>query len=102
MAIGILGVDSSSPITEGLVLDATTGLGVPPKFWGRYFKSVPTVGGVQYSHHEAGVFQAHSLHLVPFGRQTNLVGGTEEAGATHGQQNVEAFFHEIPLARLTA
>lgn len=102
MSIGILGVDSSSAITEGLVLNATTGLGVLPKYWGRYFKSVATVGGVQYSQNEADVFRSHDLHLLPFGRQTNLVGGTEAVGAMHGKKNIEAFFHEIALARLTA
>lgn len=102
MAIGILGVDSSSEISEGLVLSAAGGLGAPPKFWGRYFKSIDTVGGVQYAQHEAAVFRAHSLHLLPFARQTNLVGGSEDEGALHGARNVEAFFREITLARLTA
>jgi hypothetical protein len=90
MANRVVGVDTAFAVTENLITSATTALGQPPQFWGRYFTNRSTQGPVEYHHVvENAVLAAHGIRVLPVARQTNKVGRAEEDGQSDGAANGE-------------
>ena len=85
--MNVRGVDSFSAVTESLILQATSALGVKPAFWGRYFTNV-TATQAEYRHRVEGPLLAvHGIRVLPIARQTNRVHGSETDGAADGTAN---------------
>jgi hypothetical protein len=74
-------------VTEDLVTEAATALGVTPSFWGRYFTSI-TAGDGEYRHRvEDPILAALGIRVLPIARQTPRVGGSLDRGLTDGLAN---------------
>lgn len=97
----IRGVDSYSEVSERLILQATSALGVKPAFWGRYFTNVSS-RQAEYRHRVEGpLLAAHGIRVLPIARQTNRVHGTEADGGVDGAANaadIAATFSSAELA----
>jgi hypothetical protein len=92
MAQGQPGADSSSPVTTSLIQAATKLFGATPAFWGRYFTSVETAGGVEYRHAaENQPLNAAGIRLLPIARQTVNVDGSLQKGIEDGIANAKDF-----------
>ncbi len=103
MAQGLLAADSSLPVTASLIESAAALLGAAPAFWGRYFTSASTGGGVEYRHAtENGVLNKAGIRLLPIARQTENVGGSAAQGATDGAANARDFIITFGLSVLAA
>jgi hypothetical protein len=93
MASGLLGVDSSIPVTsqvqgQGLIRLATTQLNATPAFWGRYFSSPQTKSAAEYHHGlESGPLNAAGIPVLPVARQTRNVNGSAQQGAADAAAN---------------
>ena len=93
MASGLLGVDSSIPVTsqvqgQGLIQLATTQLNATPAFWGRYFSSPQTKSAAEYHHGlEGGPLNAAGIPVLPVARQTRNVNGSAQQGAADAAAN---------------
>jgi hypothetical protein len=97
MPNGLLGVDSSIPVTsqvqgQGLIQFATDQLNAAPAFWGRYFTSPQTAGSVEYRHDlEGPALNAAGIPVLPVARQTRNVDGTAQQGAADAAGNAADF-----------
>ena len=86
----IAGADSLSAVTSSLLQSAGAVLG-DIQFWGRYFTS-PTSSPYSPSK-ENKLLHDRGIRVLPLGRQTNHVNGTEDTGFADGQNNAQAVFH---------
>jgi hypothetical protein len=92
MAQGLPGADSIQPVTTSLIQATTAHYGSTPVFWGRYFTSVTTSGSAEYHHaKENGPLNAAGIKLLPIGRQTGNVNGTQQQGVADGVKNAKDF-----------
>jgi len=102
----ITGADVNNIVTTPMILSAEAETGGPIQFWGRYFKEAGNTSPEQYqAADEATVLHARGIRVLPIGRQTNHVGGSEELGRTDGANNAEAIidsFGRQTLASLPA
>jgi len=86
MPKGLPGADSSALVTtarDGKPLPeiAKALFGRFPAFWGRYFTSVLTTSDVEYRHRkEDRILHDNHIRVLPIGRHTSAVGGTEAQG----------------------
>ena len=87
-AVGLLGADSSTPVTAAALASAKARLGSMPRFWGRYFKGPGNQDPSQYQRSlEAGLLRRNDIRVVPVARQTPLVGGSIAEGRRDGLRN---------------
>jgi hypothetical protein len=82
----IPGFDTFGPVTDALVAQVQTEVGLPPAFCGRYFSGTDYHGPGEYaSATETPVLARHGLALLPVGRYTPRVGGSQADGLQDGQ-----------------
>lgn len=61
-------------------------------FWGRYFTSVSTTNSAEYHHAtENQPLNSAGIRLLPVGRQTDNVGGSNAQGVSDGTANAQDF-----------
>lgn len=90
---GLLGVDSSTPVTTSAITQAVALLGSAPAFWCRYFTSVSTSNSVEYQHAaEDAPLHAAGIRVLPIARQTSNVGGSFAQGQADGAANAKDIF----------
>lgn len=96
MPKGLSGADSSKLVTRKIgnktLIDLAEQLyGTTPKVWGRYFKKFGDTDDVQYQHAKEGqALREKDIRVLPLGRQTTHVGGSEAKGREDAIDNVEA------------
>ncbi len=106
MTIGQPGIDTDTAVSRATLSDATTALGAPPVFWGRYFHAPGQINiegnydPINYATAENAFLNTHGVRLLPIARQTPAVGGSADDGRAHAQQNVAALFAAMPPAYL--
>jgi hypothetical protein len=81
------GADSLSVVKQALVNGAENFYGAMPRFWGRYFKGPGNTSPQQYHAAEGLVLRSNGIRLLPIGRQTTSVGGTEAKGRSDVEQS---------------
>jgi hypothetical protein len=89
------GADSLSVVKQALVNGAENFYGAMPRFWGRYFKGPGNTSPQQYHAAEGLVLRSNGIRLLPIGRQTTSVGGTEAKGRSDGEDNANAILGEV-------
>lgn len=103
MAKGSAGADSSTPVTESLIQQATQLFGEKPVLWGRYFTGPTTTGSVEYRHaEESPVLAAAGIRLLPVARQTTHVAGSAQEGTADAEGNVDDLFDTFGAEYLAA
>lgn len=89
---GLPVADSSMPVTQAMIDNATALFGQTPAAWGRYFTSPTTKGNIEYRHAiENPILASNNIRLLPVARQTRNVGGSQAQGASDAQGNVADF-----------
>jgi hypothetical protein len=87
----IVGADVNAIVTPAMIHQATAQTGQPIQFWGRYFKDSGNPSPEQYqADAEASLFNQSGIRVLPTGRQTGHVGGTQHQGQTDGKTNANA------------
>src|SRR5689334_15402088 len=103
MARGKFGADSNEIVTaledgQTLIKKATSYLGQKPAFWGRYFKAPGNTKRAQYQAKlENQALHGESIPVLPLGRQTPRVGGSEEEGRLDARGNAEAIIQSFGM-----
>ena len=100
-AASVTGADTNYAVRQDVIDAAKQQLGGKPLFWGRYFKSPSTAAGVQYQGSlENSLFHSNNILVLPIGRQTNHVSGSEETGRTDAKNNADAIVDAFSLDTL--
>jgi hypothetical protein len=98
MAIGLAGLDSTSPAGSTILSQATSTFGAAPSFWGRYFHApgqidyAGVVDSTNYSATESQFLNSNGIRVLPIARQTRAVGTDQATGRAHAALNVQALF----------
>jgi hypothetical protein len=87
----IVGADEDAIVTPGRIDVATQQTGHSIEFWGRYFKNPGNTSPEQYQPtKEAALLNQKNIRVLPIGRQTGHVAGSESLGRTDGTTNAKA------------
>jgi hypothetical protein len=87
----IVGADKNAIVTQARIDVATQQTGHSIEFWGRYFKNPGNTSPEQYQPTlEAALLNQKNIRVLPIGRQTEHVAGSESLGRTDGTTNAEA------------
>jgi len=87
----IVGADENAIVTQPRIDVATQQTGHPIEFWGRYFKNPGNASPEQYQpKREAALLNQKNIRVLPIGRQTGHVAGSESLGRTNGTTNAKA------------
>ena len=99
---GIGGVDTLENVTANMIPSATTFMGTPPRFWGRYFQGNSNDGEYLRAKENKPLHDA-KIRLLPISRQTNKVDGTQqkgkEIGSSHAQDLISTFGEDYLAAQ---
>jgi hypothetical protein len=99
----IIGADVNNVVTSAMIQTARTETGQPIRFWGRYFKDEGNDSPEQYQpEQEAALLNRENIRVLPVGRQTNHVGGTQAQGQGDGETNASAIVSAFSAATLAA
>ena len=85
---GIGGVDTLENVTANMIPKATTFMGTPPRFWGRYFQGNSNDGEYLRAKENKPLHDA-KIRLLPISRQTNKVDGTQQKGKEIGNSHAQ-------------
>jgi hypothetical protein len=100
-AASVTGADTNYAVRQDVIDAVKPQLGGKPLFWGRYFKSPSTAGGVQYNGSlENSLLRSNNILVLPIGRQTNHVSGSEQTGRTDARNNADAIVDAFSLDTL--
>jgi LysM repeat protein len=97
------GVDSVTPVDNGLISEATNFLGETPSVWGRYFEG-PFAGtctdrqsftSYEYTSQENEILGSSGIHLIPVALSTQDVGGSNACGAEDGKVQAQSFLSAL-------
>ena len=87
----IVGADENAIVTQSRINVATQQTGHTIEFWGRYFKESGNTSPEQYQPtKEAALLNQKNIRVLPIGRQTGHVAGSESLGRTDGTTNAKA------------
>lgn len=85
--IGVQGADSAIRVDSDLIVGGATRLlgGTKPAYWGRYFSGTDFGGFGEYIRREENNFlRKNDIRVLPIGRFTTRVGGTQRDGQIDG------------------
>jgi hypothetical protein len=96
----IVGADENAIVTQARIDLAKQQTGHPIEFWGRYFKDSGNTSREQYQPaREAALLNQTNIRVLPIGRQTGHVAGSQAQGRTDGKTNanaiIEAFGKQV-------
>jgi len=87
----IVGADENAIVTQPRIDVATQQTGHSIEFWGRYFKNPGNTSPEQYQpNKEAALLNQKNIRVLPIGRQTGHVAGSESLGRADGKTNANA------------
>jgi hypothetical protein len=87
----IVGADENAIVTQPRIDVATQQTGHSIEFWGRYFKDPGNASPEQYQpNKEAALLNQKNIRVLPIGRQTEHVAGSQSLGRTDGTTNAKA------------
>ena len=87
----IVGSDENAIVTQPRIDVATQQTGHSIEFWGRYFKQSGNTSPEEYQPaKEAALLNQKNIRVLPIGRQTGRVAGSESRGRTDGTTNAKA------------
>src|SRR2546430_2218568 len=87
----IVGADENAIVTQTRINLAKQQTGHSIEFWGRYFKNPGNTSPEQYQPgKEAALLNQRNIRVLPIGRQTSDVDGSESLGRTDGATNAKA------------
>jgi hypothetical protein len=87
----IVGADENALVTQPRIDVATQQTGHSIEFWGRYFKNPGNTSPEQYQpNQEAALLNQNNIRVLPIGRQTGHVAGSESLGRADGATNAKA------------
>jgi hypothetical protein len=87
----IVGADENAIVTQARINVAKEQTGHTIEFWGRYFKDPGNTSPEQYQpKKEAALLNQKNIRVLPIGRQTGHVAGSESEGRTDGRTNAKA------------
>jgi hypothetical protein len=87
----IVGADENAIVTQPRIDVATQQTGHSIEFWGRYFKNPGNTSPEQYQpNQEAALLNQNNIRVLPIGRQTGHVAGSESLGRADGTTNAKA------------
>jgi hypothetical protein len=86
----MVGFDSFAPVTDAIIAQVMALTGRAPAFCGRYMSGIDYHGAGEYTHAtESPVLARHGIPLLPIGRYTTRVGGTQAQGLQDGGDQAE-------------
>ena len=95
----IVGADENAIVTQSRINVATHQTGHTIEFWGRYFKKSGNTSPEQYQPtKEAALLNQKNIRVLPIGRQTGHVAGSESLGRTDGTTNAKAIIDAFSRA----
>jgi hypothetical protein len=99
----IVGADENAIVTQPRIDVATQQTGHSIEFWGRYFKNPGNTSPEQYQpNQEAVLLNQKNIRVLPIGRQTGHVAGSEFLGRTDGKTNAKAIIDAFGAQVLAA
>src|SRR5262245_39374702 len=99
----IVGADENAIVTQPRIDVATQQTGHSIEFWGRYFKESGNTSPEQYQpNQEAALLNQKNIRVLPIGRQTGHVAGSESLGRTDGKTNAKAIIDAFGAQILAA
>src|SRR5262245_37648897 len=94
----IVGADENAIVTQPRIDVATQQTGHSIEFWGRYFKNSGNTSPEQYQpNQEAALLNQNNIRVLPIGRQTGHVAGSESLGRADGTTNAKAIIGKFVL-----
>jgi hypothetical protein len=98
----IIGADVDAIVKPAMIQTAKTQTGQPIQFWGRYFKESGNSSPEQYqASKEATLFHQRGIRVLPIGRRTGDVSGSQPLGKTDGTTNAKAIIDAFGKLTIT-
>jgi hypothetical protein len=99
----IVGADENAIVTQPRIDVASQQTGHSIEFWGRYFKNPGNTSPEQYQpNKEAALLNEKNIRVLPIGRQTGHVAGSESLGRADGTTNAKAIIGAFGTQVLSA